>query len=412
VAISNAQATPVTAMIDGGNLTAPMMRTIPASTVDVVPLPWDSMELRSRFASPALVPHGAFHIRTSAPTTVYQFNPTDVTSTRNTGASLLLPVAALTGRYVGITNPAGQGISGFVSMIATSAGTTNVMVTPTAAVAAGNGVPAMMPGMTTSVALQQGDVLQITASGNGGDLTGTVILADHPVSTFAGHACSDVLSMGLGGPCDHMEEQLVPVDAWGRRYAITQFADRPTVPSLIRIVAQNDGTMLTFDPASAHAPATLMAGTPLTFFATQSFVLTASAPVEAVHIMPSQVPIYPMPMSPRDDGGPSMVVAVPIEQFRAQYQFWTPTMFDQTWVDIVVPSGAMPRVDGTVPAVTPTAIGASGFSVWPVSIGAGVHRVDASDGATHVGVSVYGDAIYTGYAYPGGLDLNVINPPS
>jgi hypothetical protein len=121
--------------------------------------------------------------------------------------------------------------------------------------------------------------------------------------------------------------------------------------------------------------------------------------------------IYPMPMSPRDDGGPSMVAEIPVEQFRSDFIVWMPTTFSQTFVNVVAPSAMTPRIDGAPMLGSPAVVGASGMSVWSTSISPGQHHIVASDGMTPMGVKVYGVSPYTGYAYPGGMDLQTINPP-
>ncbi|MEZ4472977.1 MAG: IgGFc-binding protein [bacterium] len=56
------------------------------------------------------------------------------------------------------------------------------------------------------------------------DLSGAVVESSEPVAVFASHQCARV--PGSLGACDHLEEQLFPTDAWGRRFVLTPLATR------------------------------------------------------------------------------------------------------------------------------------------------------------------------------------------
>ena len=69
------------------------------------------------------------------------------------------------------------------------------------------------------------------------------------MAVFASHQCARV--PGALGACDHLEEQLFPTDAWGRRFVLTPLATRgrrgvrePTEVNYWRIVADTDATVI------------------------------------------------------------------------------------------------------------------------------------------------------------------------
>ena len=86
----------------------------------------------------ALVTNGAYHIRTSAPVSAYQFNALEYHSTvlcatgtnsYTNDASLLLPTAALTGNYIVLTHEAWYASSDFIAITGTYPTPTQVTVT-------------------------------------------------------------------------------------------------------------------------------------------------------------------------------------------------------------------------------------------------------------------------------------------
>jgi hypothetical protein len=111
-------------------------------------------------------------------------------------------------------------------------------------------------------------------------------------------------------------------------------------------------------------------------------------------------------------GDPAYSLMVPTEQFRNSYTFLAPSTITHNFVNVTkrVGEGA-PTVmlDG---AAIPDAsfsqpVGSTGYGVARVSI-TGTHHTITSTGP--FGIVVYGFATFTSYSYPGGLDLNYINP--
>ena len=89
---------------------------------------------------------------------------------------------------------------------------------------------------------------------SGGELTGTRIVADKPVAAFGANNCANV-PVGVSF-CDHIVEELTPVDTWGRRFATMPLATR-SGGDTFRIVAAEAGTTVKIDGATV---ATLGAG--------------------------------------------------------------------------------------------------------------------------------------------------------
>ncbi len=432
VVLSNPQTYPVQVTLTGGNLTMPLSRTLAAGAIETVTLPWvqELIQFEPTYrgcrgpgdpacrgtnpARSALRRNGAYRIRSNGPIAAYQFNPLTYASPEGASsfsndASLLLPQGVLTTRYTVSTFPNWQArsasgavyLGGFASVVAVTGETTEVTVRPTAQIAVGNGVTPIAPGATATFSLQQGDVLQLVGTG-AGDLTGTSITSSLPVAVFVGHDCTNVPTTRAA--CDHLEEQLLPNETWGRDYFVSALRDRGTLPSVVRIVSQGDGNTLTYDPPSVRGSETINAGQILEFATNQSFRVRGTRAFLVAQYMVGQGEFRPGTM---DAGDPAMVFEVPVQQFRDSYDFLVPSTYPQNFINVVAPMGASLTMDGT--PVRGSAQDLAGYTLYALPISAGPHRIRAATGQTF-GIKVYGIAPYTSYMYPGGLDLQLITP--
>jgi hypothetical protein len=199
-----------------------------------------------------------FEIATDVPIVAYQMNPYGGGSAAVTGASLLLPNAAWGYSYVAMnaySSAPGIGMSASLDVVAYEDDTV-VTFTPVAAVTGSGGVPSSAANTPFSVTLRRSQYMQITQNA---ELTGSIVTATRQIGFFAGHKCAQV-PVGASY-CDHQEQMLLPVRAFGSEYAAVQYKPRGTTdPTRWRIVAAADGTTVTFDPASVHASLTLNKG--------------------------------------------------------------------------------------------------------------------------------------------------------
>jgi hypothetical protein len=237
------------------------------------------------------------------------------------------------------------------------------------------------------------------------DLTGTIIVADKPIGVYSGAECAQVPN-GTAS-CDHMEEQLFPVNSWGNHYIGVTTKDRAdplgfgsTFPDYWRIIAALDGTQVTTNPAQTGTPVTLNQGQFIEFESGTPFEVLASGPV----LMGQFIASCGMLCSTSD---PSFMLAVPVEQFRADHVFLTPPTFETNYITVLAPAGAAVQLDGA-PLSGFVPVG-NGFSYLYVSVSEGAH-VLLSD--QPVGIQVYGWGQKISYGYPGGLDLRKINDVS
>lgn len=419
IAVANPAATAATVTIDGGGLSTPITFAVPAGAASLQTLPWvpalklcvgaSSADCSGTQTNGALATGGAFHLRSTAPVAVYQYNPVEYAIAAGTDpysysndASLLLPVTSW-GRsyYVASWQQTGGQLPSLLTVTAAQDGTT-VTITSRASTAAAGGAPAFVAGVAQSVALNAGDALEIASVT--GDLTGSLVQADKPIQVLGGHYCAEVPDLVLA--CDHLEESIPPVDALGRRYLVSAPAT-PFTPGgneqVIRIVATAAGTTLAYDPPVASAPTTIANAGDFVEIPRQAaaFQVTASNKILVAQYMEGSG------ATPANEGDPSMSVAVPVEQYRSSYAFHAPTNYSVSYLDVLAPAGAKIVLDGA-PVTGFTAVGSSGYAlarVSPLGPGPGGNGFHVATGDMPFGISVYGYGTYTSYWNPAGLDL-------
>ena len=365
----------------------------------------------------------SFKVETDAPVTVHQFNPLNGENVFTNDASLLLPDNVGGLEYLVMSWPVratGAGFEGYFTLIATQSGETHVDIWPTENVVAGTGVPAMAanPAQPYEFTLQQGDVLSLEAvSQQGADLTGTRVVADQKISVFGGHECANVPSNPYVNYCDHIEQQLFPLQAWGSSYVADAFMPRnSSQKDTWRIMAGEDGVNVTLSPMVVGAFDPLQKGQFVEFQAAGSFDITATGPILVGHYLQgSNYPNY-SPHSQCGGGGPfdpgtgigdpAFTLVVPSDQYLEDYLFLTPDKYSDDYINITAPQGTMILLDGApvTQALQPVA-GPSGMGVLQLPIADGVHTVT---GDAPFGLTVYGYDCDVSYAYPGGLRLKSI----
>ncbi|MBP9919068.1 MAG: hypothetical protein KBF43_10825 [Dermatophilaceae bacterium] len=396
--------------------------SVAPNSVKVITLPWDFDLKADQLVEPASlkVEGGAYRLRSDQPVTVYQYNPLEyeqdgLDNSFTNDASLLLPVNVWTGDYFVVARNTwdvfDQGIQiapGFYTVTASEDDTT-VELLPSETgklVLAGGGVAADGTGV---VKLDRGDVLEVFSAltlGNPGeaDVTGTRVTADRPIQVISGHVCTNV-PHGINA-CDHLEESMYPYETLAKQYIVTP----PLIPTggntpkaqMVRIVATQDGTTLSYDPPQDGAPTMIAAAGQYVEIAQTAadFEVSANNKVIIGQYMLGQE-------AGGDSGDPAMALSVATEQYRKSYLFHAPVNYESNFVNITAPMSAKVTLDGA-PVAGFTAIGATGFGVVRLKLSDDVDGNHDVQSDKPVGISVYGYGQYTSYWYPGGLDLDVI----
>lgn len=463
VAIANPGTTPATVTVErGGTMVA--TTTVAGGDLEVLTFPWDDRLQPDALATTGttvarggaipsvLVRNAAYHLTSTVPVTVYQFNPLEYTVPGPGGravfsysndASLLLPSHALTGNYIVVARgshllrhtrgaQAFTGESpGFFTLVGVDPSTSVSIQFSAHTVASTDGtVMAFAPGDTGTFTLGMGDVLQITSAspaacgtdistdsdGQGGlyhycalgseyDLTGTQIRSTGRLELIAGHNCDFVPENRWA--CDHLEEGMFPFETWGDSALVVLSQPLAHEPNVIRIVSGDDTNSLTFDPPSTHPATTLSRGQFIEFEATQSFQVTGSGSLTVAQFLVGENYAGLTSTATGGNGDPSESLAIPTAQYRSQYTFLAPESYAINFVGVSAPTGVDVLLDGA-PISGFTGVGGTGFDTSNVSITSGVHTMSS---AQPFGIIVYGFGSYTSYMYPGGLDLHRINQP-
>jgi hypothetical protein len=354
----------------------------------------------------------SYHVTTSSPATVHQFNPLNGDEVYTNDASLLLPTQVGGTEYYVMSWPMRQDeletLRGFATVVATEPGETQILVTPRCNVLAGtggSGVNAITKGATVEFLLQQGQVLNLETDGvQGADLTGTLVESSQRVSVFGGHECANV-PLGINA-CDHLEQQLLPVSAWGKRYIADAFKPRSGPQfDIYRVMAGGTDVLVTTNPPQpGYEQFLLQPGGYVTFASNANFEIKATGKILVGHFMiGSSYPGHVKTCENTGIGDPAFTLSVPTQQFLTEYTVLTPPGYVENYINIMAPAGANVHVDGE-PLLTPLKQVAPGLA-WGVAqhpVTAGVHTITASK---KFGMTAYGYACDVSYAYPGGLRL-------
>ncbi|MCL2447939.1 MAG: IgGFc-binding protein, partial [Polyangiaceae bacterium] len=384
VVVANAGSTVASVTVTGPSDTN-QSTTVAAGAVATIYLPWvaslkggdtDNCGRSVPFQNSVLAPASAFHLVSTAPVTVYQFNALEyrgmggppgkswqscpgLSACTATGtsagcysfsndASLLLPSTAMTGNYrvaghegVTLVDPKTNGtepLGGYMAITATADGTTvTVQTSENGPIAAGQGVDATPAGGTLTLAMNAGDVAELVSPG-GGDLSGGVVTASAPVQLITGHPCQQIPPTTLA--CDHMEESVFPSETLGKDYVVTRPAGPggTVVSHQVRFFGNFDGTHLAYAPSvPPNCPTTLNAGDvvecgvggacpSMNVDATQTydcgitdidFEVTGDQPFAVSTFTLGSNLVDPMMI----EGDPAQSAVVSVEQYRTRYVF-------------------------------------------------------------------------------------------
>ena len=374
-----------------------------------------------------LAARNAFRITSDLPVVAYQINPYEAAADHSTDASLLIAAAALDTDYYAVNYAQAHWPNEF-NVVAIEDGTSVTITSSTTTVAGpGNVPPALAPGVTYTVTLNEGDNLQIATPGGanyGYDLSGTYVDADKPVALFSGAECINIPYPQ--GYCDHIEEQLMPLSTWGTEYVGARHPPRASESAFWRVIAAEDGTVITFDPA-VSANIALDAGQSSEFSTTVDFratSTTADKPFFLAQYMTGAEQAAAESGTTIEAlgnrrGDPAMTISVPTAQYMDDYVFLSDSTYAYNFLVVVRASSADTiHLDcfDPIPDARFTTIGAGPYQYARITLSAEVGSPDGTcaSGAHHVwgdgpfGIWVYGFYADTSYGYPGGMSLERI----
>ncbi|MEM7152064.1 MAG: IgGFc-binding protein [Myxococcota bacterium] len=436
--------------------------TVAPGSLEKIPLQWveglkgpqfNAQTTGDRPNSSIRVDGGAYHLTSSVPVTVWQFNPLEYTDevancslvqqiglgssclSVSNDAALLIPSTAMTGNYRIFLKDSVKGTTGGfddapggAAITATQDGTTvTVHLAEQAQFAAGTGVAAVDPGGTAVFEMDAGDVVQLL--GNPGvfwgdvhsDLSGSLVTADAPVQVvgFVPLTSSPSPEIAGEGYADHLEETMLPAEVLGAHYIVAppSSATGANIGHYVRIYGNFDGTTLEYPGGQpAGAPTTLDAGQVVAFETSEGFEVTGNESFAIGMFVkggqlhtPNDVPTI---------GDPAFSLAVAVDQFRSRYIFLAPDDYLVSYADILLPAGATATLDGAPLTGTPQPIDGTSWTLVRELLSkdtGGVHRLVADmadeEDAPGLGLQIMGYGHATGYMVPGGLNLELISAP-
>ena len=267
------------------------------------------------------------------------------------------------------------------------------------------------PGETATVALNAGETFFVRSNfqGHWRDLSGTNIMAHDgkKVAVFNGNTTT-CIPVDVGNGRDHIFEQALPVDSWGRQFAVTTSQGR--VRDFVKITSSGDNNVV---KQNGQEIVTLSRGESYVFnlFASDGscFIETTEPSVVYLYNTTGEEPYEPYGTN---NGDPSMAWIPPVEQrideitfctFNSDYAF---ASIANHFVNIVVDKDDIGRVyfDGAVINASEfhTVNGTDNYCFVRKSINHGTHHVSCESGLI---AHVYGFGAARGYAYCVGANV-------
>ncbi|XP_034302509.2 IgGFc-binding protein-like [Magallana gigas] len=242
------------------------------------------------------------------------------------------------------------------------------------------------------------EVLQLQCKG---DLTGTFVQSSQKISVFGG---TTVTNIGEGTSKDHIEEQIPPVNVWGKQFIMSPVPN--TSPNFIRVLTSEDDTVISNKHNGKH---TLQAGQFYETRVSNADFISSNKPILTVQYIPSAHGGH--------NGDPAMTLVPPIEQSNVFYSFLTPKSsenknFKNTFIflmeglsykELVLDNNPIPQ--GGFSNVAQI----NNISIGYLTIPHGSHTLKHSSGVLPLGGILYGGAYHESYAFPVGQRFTPIN---
>ena len=326
------------------------------------------------------------------------------------GSSLLLPVENYGEEHL-IPSWPSQSVQGEIRrgylVVAAAEDDTEIDVFSRADVAAsppGGGVISASAGQLLTFELSAGQTLQIaTKAVEGQDQSGTRIRSSKPVAVFSGHECARIPTPT--SHCNHIQEQIPPVRAWGKTVIATPFAPRSdTQFDLWRVTAGAEGTTVTTDPPqSSYGSSVLARGASIVFHSSEPFVVDADAPILVTRMLTgARYPGHTQACDGDGPGDPELTVLSPVEQHTERAVVAPVPGFETRYLEIVVPAPAIVWIGEAPLAAEAEAVGSSGWVVYRIPFPLGSPTITSDHG---MALTTYGYACGASYASPAGGSL-------
>ncbi len=325
------------------------------------------------------------HVTTADSVSLFAIN----FATFSADASKILPKQSLGTDYLvtAYQGLAAQSRSEF--LIVATEDNTQIAITPS--VATEGSQPAGIPFI---IDIDAGESYQIRSASIGGDLTGTQIVSTpqsgecRPFAVFAGAQCTNVPSNC--STCDHLYDQLFPVETWGTEYYIVPY--QTTGVYTFRIMARDNGTMVSIN---GGAPIPMTSGQVIEFNNTATDIqVVATNPIQVVQYMQGDACSL--------NGDPAMLVLNANDQKIDNVTFSTVSsnVITNHFMNIIVETADIGNIvlDGSlIPAGNFSMFTANPLNSYAqITLTQGSHSLQANNGVTGY---IYGMGTAESYSY-------------
>lgn len=338
------------------------------------------------------------------------------------GAFRVLPYTSLPElyqyRYIAISTSSKYGFNGYMLLVGCEEETivnikaSTFITMPQNPQLWNSNITMVREGQNHQVVLHRGQTLLLEVSS--GDITGTEIISNKPLTVVSGHECARVPEE-VGG-CDQILTQIPPTVTWGKEFILAPFSSR-TSGHIYKVVAsQNDTTIYHNCNNSVGSPFVLSDGEVMQFW---------SASYRSCHVKADK-PILVTQFSLGQDtdgvGDPTLAIVSPMEQYIREISFKSfsgDSAIDSQYMNIIVPSDCFHhnqiKLDGKVVMCewslvysydSETVIGYTCKKPLEPDT---VHTLTHSKPEGHLTLSVYGFTGRKGFAYNAGFALQPLN---
>jgi len=372
---------------------------------------------------------GVFRVKSDIPVTAYLHSALENSASND--SSMLLPLPTLRQDYViasypGFADPVDpdkiNGRPSYFNVIAVEDDTTVEWVAPRDTAAQGVLIPAVKAGEKGSITLNRFDVLQVGSSSATNmdmkthDLSGTVVTADKKIWVIGATECAYVpFDVGY---CNHLQEQMIPLEYWGKKYIGPHSPSRADEKHYWRVYAGEDGVTVTVESNDASykpPPITLSKRgdwRELVVPHDASLIFTATGPILPVQYLTGG-------KAANKIGDPAMYQMIPFEQWLDRYVVVTGIDYKFNYAQIIRKKDAAPVfINGTEVGDYYLINGVGADNQWQV---ADVQLDDGDQARSYIAESddpfniiVVGYNMgepTSAYAYPGGMNLKKIYDP-
>ncbi len=366
----------------------------PNSTVEIIiPTPI------AMCTSTDAIENKGIHITTDNSVSVYQLNYVQYTS----DANINIPTSSLGKKYRITTYQPSSASSAWTEvsiselLVVAAYNNTVIRITPKCNTQGGHGA-----NIPFTITLNQGEVYQVKSTPSSAySLTGSLIEIDTTATdncktfaVFSGNQCAFV--PGDSCCCNHICEQMMPINSWGKQYVTVPLKTR--VSDVFRIVGQQNGTIFTINGGLPHG---LNAGNYYEEDISTASFIDSNYPISVAQFSKSA----------GTDGNvnsdPFMIMINPLEQTikRIVFNSFVTPIISSYYVNIISRTGFtnLVSLDGSnISSSFLTVPGNPFYSYAQITISQGNHILQSDSGII---ANVYGYGWYETYGYIAGATV-------